>query len=270
ARSRSVPSALDSYLRVFDASGRQLVANDDAGGVLDSYLVFAPTTAGTYYVGVSSYGNSAYDPRSPGTAGAGRTTGDYSISFALAAAPPPDAGDTTATARAVTISAADMRLSGLIGDGASGGRDVDIYAVVLAAGQTLVIDVDARSLAGGSTLDSCLRLFDAARRQLAANDDAGGSFDSYLAFTARTAGTYYVGVSGYGNAAYNPARAGSGRIGSTGVYELVLRDGSRTTTRASGGMHVMGFRDDPAARIQQAAFAALATQPAAGTSSRKR
>jgi subtilisin family serine protease len=271
ARSRSVPSTLDSYLRVFDASGRQLAANDDAGGSLDSLLSFAPTAAGTYYVGVSSYGNSAYDPRASGSAGVGRTTGDYTVAFSIAAALPADVGDTTATARTVTLGTGDVRISGRIGDGRFGGRDVDLYAVALAAGQTLVIDVDARSLAGGSTLDSYLRLFNSARRQVAANDDSSGSVDSYLSFTARTAGTYFIGVSGYGNTAYNPALGGSGRSGSTGIYELVLRAGSTTAGRGAGGMRVMGFRDEPAA-VQQATFAALATavQSAAGTSSRKR
>ena len=107
---------------------------------------------------------------------------------------------------------------------------------------------------------------------MAANDDSGGSVDSYLSFTARTAGTYFVGVSGYGNTAYNPALAGSGRIGSTGVYELVLRAGATTAGRSVGGVRVMGFRDEPAAAISPDAFAALAAalQGSTGTSSRRR
>ena len=78
----------------------------------------------------------------------------------------------------------------------------------------------ARSLATPSTLDSYLRLFDSKGRQLAANDDTSGTPDSSLSFTAPKAGVYYVGVSGSGNAGYKPSRAGSGRTGSTGAYQI--------------------------------------------------
>jgi subtilisin family serine protease len=57
---------------------------------------------------------------------------------------------------------------------------------------------------------------------VAANDDHGGSLDSYVSVTLPTAGTYYVGVSGWGNAAYDPLRAGSGRSGSVGVYAATI------------------------------------------------
>jgi len=80
-------------------------------------------------------------------------------------------------------------------------------------------------------------------------------------------------VSGYGNAAYNPATAGSGRAGSTGVYELALRDGSTIAARNAALVRVMGFRDEPAV-VRSAAFAALAsaaTLPASpGSPSRRR
>ena len=59
-----------------------------------------------------------------------------------------------------------------------------------------------------------------AGRQLAANDDAAGTRDSSLSFTAPTAGVYYVGVSGAGNVSYKPSRAGSGKTGSSGAYQV--------------------------------------------------
>ena len=185
-----------------------------------------------------------------------------------------DVGDSTTTAQVVAIAGGEARISGRIGDGRFGPRDVDIYAVTLAAGQTLVIDVDARSLSGGSTLDSFVRLFDATRRQVAANDDSGGSLDSYLAFTARAAGTYYVGVSGYGNSAYNPSRAGSGRVGSTGVYQVSFGFGA-VPSRGRGSVRMAGFRDTASIAARHAAFAAygsnwLAALPAATPSQRRK
>ena len=165
-----------------------------------------------------------------------------------------DAGDTLATSADLGITSGEVRLSGRIGDGSYASRDVDLYRVVLAAGQTLVIDVDARSLSGGSTLDSYARLFDASGRQVAANDDFGGSRDSYLSFRATTAGTYYVGISGYGNSSYSPTRAGSGRNGSTGVYQVRFALAAAAT--AGSGARIAGSRD--AAR-QAAVASAFAT-----------
>lgn len=97
------------------------------------------------------------------------------------------------------ITSGDIRISGRIGDGSRGTRDVDLFRVTLAAGQTITIAIDARTLSGGSTLDSYLRLFSSSGRQLATNGDDGSSFDSLLTFRASTTGTYYVGIPGYGN-----------------------------------------------------------------------
>lgn len=139
--------------------------------------------------------------------------------------PPPtppstDAGDVLSKARDVPATTA---IAGTIGDGEYSARDVDLYRVVLAAGQRLVVDIDAQSRTPKSTLDSVVRLFGADGRSLAANDNdvrAGqASRDSYLEFTAPQAGTYYVGVSGFGNASYDPTQAATGRkTGSVGAY----------------------------------------------------
>ena len=352
AATLATPSSLDSYVRVFNASGTQVAFNDDAAGSLDSLVTYTVPTSGTYYVGISSYGNSSYSATTAGTGSAGQTTGNYAakISVALPALPAPtadlidvspdprtisvsavvvqfsravsgvdvadfsltrsgsavslagasvtttdsirwtlagldaattsagsylltlnaagsgivavdggavlvtsatdawttqaatlvDAGDTLATAAELGISSGDIRLSGRVGDGSRGTRDVDMFRVTLAAGQTITIDIDASTLSGGSTLDSYLRLFNSAGRQLAANDDDGAFFDSLLTFRASTAGTYYVGISGYGNSGYNPTRAGSGRAGSTGDYQARF---ALTGATAGAGVRIAGFRD---------------------------
>ncbi len=133
---------------------------------------------------------------------------------------PRDAGDTLPRAESVVPTTGSVTLVSRIGDGPRGRRDVDLFRLNLVAGQRLTIDVAARSLATPSTLDSSLRLFDSKGRQLAANDNAFGTPDSSLSFTAPKAGVYYVGVSGSGNVAYKPSRAGSGRTGSTGAYQI--------------------------------------------------
>lgn len=57
----------DTELRLFDAEGNELAANNDGAAPgeefsRDPYLEFTAETAGTYYVGVSLLGNRNYDP----------------------------------------------------------------------------------------------------------------------------------------------------------------------------------------------------------------
>jgi hypothetical protein len=166
------------------------------------------------------------------------------------------------SAVAVSASSGSVRLPGRIGDGQEGSRDVDLFRVFLRAGQSLTIDIDARSLASVSTLDSFVRMFDSRGREVARNDDAQGSLDSFLSVVARTGGTFYVGISGYGNSAYSATRSGSGRVGSTGAYELALgfgavpqRSGARSTA-----MRMMGAADQTLPMAQTDAAGQL--QPA--------
>lgn len=99
-----ISRGLDSYIRLFDSTGKQLAANDDSSGPgeiggLDSYLEYQFQTNGTFYLGVSSSGNATYnsitgaDSRngstgpyklvvSPGLAGTARVDGvatDYPV-----------------------------------------------------------------------------------------------------------------------------------------------------------------------------------------------
>jgi len=177
--------------------------------------------------------------------------------------PAADAGDTLAAALTVPAS---TRLAGIVGNGSAGNRDVDLYKVVLRAGQSLVVDIDARTLPIRSRLDSFVRLFNASGAELARNDDAHGSLDSYLTFVAPAAGTYYVGVSGFRNSAYNPATGHTVAAGSTGAYEVAFTFGA---TSRSNAVRMLGMVDEtvpaaaaPVARtwFTPAAFAALAVQ----------
>ena len=64
---RAAGSTLNSLLRLFDASGRQIATNDDAAAPgeikgSDSFLSFTFNTAGTFYIGVSNNQNKAYNP----------------------------------------------------------------------------------------------------------------------------------------------------------------------------------------------------------------
>jgi len=167
--------------------------------------------------------------------------------------PGPDLGDTLATALRVNAQGSGVRLTGLVGDGPAATADVDLAAVTLRRGERLRIDVDARSLASGSTLDSYVRVFDGRGRQVALNDDAHGSLDSFLEYRASQAGTYYVGISGFGNGRYNARSAGSGAAGSTGLYEVSLA----ITPAGRAGRQAAGTAAEALRSLPPAAFAAF-------------
>jgi len=111
-----------------------------------------------------------------------------------------------------------------VGNGLFGNLDVDLYRLDLSRGGQISAEITAQRLAGGSSLDSYLRLFGFENGQLVelANNDQFFGQDSFLDFFVRTQGTYYIGVSGFGNDRYNPEVAGSGNQQSTGVYNLTV------------------------------------------------
>jgi hypothetical protein len=68
--------------------------------------------------------------------------------------------------------------------------DVDFFGFAAAAGQQIVIDVDAQTI--GSVADTVMTLFDSTGRQLAENDDeSSASVDSLLQFTIPADGRYF-------------------------------------------------------------------------------
>jgi hypothetical protein len=115
--------------------------------------------------------------------------------------------------------------------------DVDLVQFTVKSDQRIGFDVDR---AAGSSLNSYLRLFNSAGRELAANDNAAApgetanGADSYLAFTFAAAGTYYVSVSASPNKSYSPLTgAGDSAGGTTGAYKLTLT-ALAPTRRAAG------------------------------------
>ena len=135
------------------------------------------------------------------------------------------------------------------------GLDVDIIAVALKTGDILQVDVDAANpdVAGSftSALDSIVRIFDQAGTNLALSDNNAAPFDlqqvpfldSYVRFTAPADGTYYVGISGSGNAAYDPNAANSGQLGpllAAGPYQVEIRVNNAVATVPPGTVPI-GF-----------------------------
>jgi len=233
-------SNLDSYLRLFDASGSELAYNysdaaaDDYSGYSysDAYLSFVASVTGTYYIAVSGEYNTYYDATTAGSGSSG-STGAYELTLLAEPNVPDVPGDQLSTAQAVNLTpGVSQTLSEEVGNGLYDDRDVDLYAVSLVTGQSLSADVDAYYLDDGSqlsSLDSYLRVFDGAGTELAYSDDATSSddyyyssVDPYVSITAASTGTYYVAIAGYGNYSYDPTIGGSGSSGEMGAYQLTL------------------------------------------------
>lgn len=175
---------VDSYLRLYNASGTLLLSDDDGGAGTFSEIHFTATTSGTYYIAASTYNDT--------------TTGTFLLRLTDTAPVAPDtiAGDVTTTSTLALNGSADSSI-----DRAG---DHDFYRVTLAAGQSVLFQTV--STGGANDVDSTITIRDASGTELAYNDDRVGTY-SGVRFTATTAGTYYIDVGGW-----NDQEAGTYRI----------------------------------------------------------
>lgn len=227
-------TAGDFYLRIFDAFGNEVRANDDGFRSTDDvvfslspYLEFTPHYTGDYFIAVSPYYLQDYDP----TTTAGRTSPENPLSSTAGTLSVINFGTNewpfATQINTITAETANDETDQLRNDG--GGHrvsysgalddslDVDMARMDLVKGDVVVIDVNG--LAGTGTV---LRVFNGGGIQMGLDDDSGFGDDAELMFVAPTAGTYYVGISGDGNASYD-AVDGTGRIASlTGNFEVIV------------------------------------------------
>lgn len=152
--------------------------------------------------------------------GASGTTEVYDFTI-VAASGSFEPNDSLDTAEVVAfIGSGSANFSGItLGDGVRAGLDVDLFRVDIPRGGLIRAEIFAQNRLGGSSLDSYLRLFDGVGNELVSNDQFNGQ-DSLVDFFVSTGGSYYVGVSGFGNDDYDPTIPGSGQSQSTGVYDL--------------------------------------------------
>ncbi len=214
----------DSWLRLFDSSGNELAYNDDAAAPgespsYDSYLEYTFDSADTYTIAVSGYANNGYDPIN-GSGTVSSASGAYHLIVSDISLPA-DADNTLATAQDLGTVTQAITTSDTLYDGG----DVDMFAIEVSAGQE--VDFNINSAGAAPLSDSWIRVFDANGNELAFNDDGAApgepaSYDSYLAYTFASAGTYYLGVSGYRNSDYDAVTGDNTTSGAAGTYDLVL------------------------------------------------
>ncbi|REK17934.1 MAG: hypothetical protein DWQ37_05280 [Planctomycetota bacterium] len=81
------PSQLDTVITLYDDAGEIVARNDDYDGT-DS-LVELNLEAGTYYVAITSTGNTEFDPTVENSGFGGRTQGDYELRMSFRPTPEP-------------------------------------------------------------------------------------------------------------------------------------------------------------------------------------
>jgi Dockerin type I domain/Bacterial pre-peptidase C-terminal domain len=225
------PGSLGTYIRLFNASGTQLAANNDAAAPgetqgSDSYLRFTFPSAGTFYLGVSNSNNIGYNPNdgTGDTSGGSHSTGGYQLLVQALPADPDNTFGKAVSLGPVSITATSVSAA------IDPDIDIDIYSFSVSAGQVVDLNINT-ALNGPGGLGSYIRLFSSTGAQLAFNNDAAGpgevlGADAYLRYTFVSAGTYYLGVTNATNIGYDPLTGSgttAGGLNSIGSYQLIVQ-----------------------------------------------
>lgn len=229
----------DAYLRIFDAFGNEVKANDDGfdSGELfttQPYTQFVAGHSGRFYVAMSPLYLRDYDP----TTTAGRVSPENPLAFPIGGASlvVTDLGSTffpsSNSINSIVFKGlgdltdrlqdADRQLRvEIAGAGLVSASDVELARIDLQKGDLLVIDVNGQ-LPGLDVLNSALRVFNGSGTQLGFDQGSGNGGDSELVFSAGATDDFYVGISGAGNILYN-ALDGTGVVaGDTGSFSVVF------------------------------------------------
>ena len=179
---------LQSALRIFDASGNELVVNSFA----NSPIVFTASTAGTYYFGVSSDGNVSYDITTASSGSGGTTDGDYRLRIIDASADS-DGNTSPGTATDLSFSGNEATAAGSI----DSANDVDDYRVYLTQGHQVRVFADLDS---NNSLDAYVTITDPTGMQRAGFVDSltdSSNAPDGAVFTAPMDGYYVIQVRGW-------------------------------------------------------------------------
>jgi hypothetical protein len=222
------PQFMDTYLRLFDSSGQEITANNDKSASDRYSKLSILLQRGTYYVGVSGYANTSYDPNVPGS-GVPGSTGDFRLTLTLTT---PDPNGVVASATPLNLIQQPSLTAVSIGsDGPThvGHADVDLYTVVAPDTGRLTIRLGANY--GSSSLIGALRVWEVAPDgrlitlidALHANAIPDGPPLAPV-LTVTPGETVLVGISDTTNDRYDPFDAGSrSATGPGGLYDLSLR-----------------------------------------------
>jgi hypothetical protein len=201
----------DGRLRLFNAAGVELSFSDVAAGARPT-LVSEQLTAGTYYFGITSLNNTAYNPVDGSNGINGLDEGRYSLEVSLDN-PDPNGIITGA----VPFTGFPAFFSSLIDSDPPpldsttrievGSQDVDMFEIIAPDDGELIIDVDSFGLSGNpAPFNTLVRVFDASGQEIARNDNdpAGGTLDSFLRLPMTRGQRVFGAVSDAANSDYDP------------------------------------------------------------------
>ncbi|GAM97239.1 extracellular neutral protease B [alpha proteobacterium U9-1i] len=181
----------DPVLRVIDSNGVEVAANDDSETGLNSLLEFSPNANGDVFIEAGGFG--------------GQATGAYTLNVTAERAPTDSvAGDSHTRGR--------LALDASVSDGLDFAGDRDWRRIRLEGGQSYRFTLNSNTDAATPLTDPLIKIFGNDSVELAADDDGGDGFNSYLEFTAPESGNYFVEARGFGDDA-------------TGGYTLTARAG---------------------------------------------
>ncbi len=164
----------DPHLRIFNAQGEEIAANDDSGDGLNSFLEFAAPTSGRYFIEAASFNESA--------------GGAYTLSGAAGDIP----GDASTD---LSLTASGGYRNGTLAPAG----DSDWFRVDLKQDQTLRL-----SLAGdgaNALSDPMLAVHNSEGQEIASDDDSGEGLNAWLEFNAPETGVYFIAARGFGEGA---------------------------------------------------------------------
>ncbi len=248
-------TSFDPYLRIFDDQGQEIASQNDATGG-NSYpdLTTGLLAPGVYYVGLSSFANTGYDPADGSGAFGGGSMGDYQLTVSLSNPDPdgvvqgsrevdltsPNALNPDANLVNVGVYVTNQFLNQSIGEDSGGlanpsqelepnagtvtvgDTDVDFYRVIAPDSGVIFIETDTTPY-GSSGIDPYLEVFtqNPVTKNLEFVDD---NTDGFLAISVAIGQTYFVAVTTAGNQGFDPQDP-FGRTSTThqtGQYDLFL------------------------------------------------
>jgi len=181
----------DTYLHLFDENCAQIAEDDDGGPGLNS-LIEQNLTAGTYFVGVSSFGAGQGGPYTL-TVNCGEVTFDFCVDCEVSRVDCDESFESTHPTAPDCLSPR--------------GNNLDIVSFVLEEDDLVTVGIIG-------DYDTYLHLFDENCVQIAENDDGGPGLNSLIEQNL-TAGTYFIGVSSFA-------------VGQGGAYTLTTNCGEVT------------------------------------------
>jgi hypothetical protein len=203
----------DPLIKIFNSDSVEQVMDDDGGDGFNAYVEFTAPETGNYFVEARGFTEDA--------------TGGYTLRA--------QAGDIPADAStdAELSAEGDFRTAVL-----SPAGDRDWYRINLAEAQGLRVAVAGADAPPGALSDPYIAIYNAEGASLAENDDANGELNSWLEFSAPTAGAYYLEVRGFSEEALGAYSISltAGEIGATAdTAEFIAAGAARQSTISAPG-----------------------------------